>query len=163
MSCSWRVYYYLLFIWSYIRYRTKRSIMITGLLLTCLHQLYYFFSISFSNPILVLSIMKHISLDNLKNCGSIGSYRLILTGKFRLVGSRINWQVVSSLCKISSKFILFLVSLHIFSYSLKIFSLSAAIARHVDTTWLTDSSWPEVHNLHRGEPPDWLALVWYVR
>ena len=125
---------FLLFIWSYICYRTKRSIMITGLLVKLFTSVqYYFFSICFSNPILVLSKMKHKSLDNLKNWGRIGSYKLILTGKFRLVGSSINWQVVSSLCKISLKLILFLVRLPFFVYPLKIFPISTAIARHHQT------------------------------
>ena len=121
------------------------------------------FSNLFSNSIFLLSMIKQKSLDNLKNCGSNGSCKLTLFDRLRLEGSRINWHNSYSFFIMCSKLILFLVNLQSVLNSSNILSRWCFNAKHVEITWLTVSSSPVIQIRHHGEPPDWSALVLYVR
>ena len=128
-------------------YRTKQSIMINRI--NCswivIHIVFWTFSNCLSNPNLVLSMMKNMSLLSLKKSVTSGSLNLTCMNKFKLVGSRINWHNLSSLWQISTNFI-------------SILSLSTAIPLQVEMTWLTVSSDWQI--LQCGDPPDYSDLIW---
>ena len=118
------------------------------------------FSNSFSNCILVLSIIWQKSLDNWKKSFTNGSLKLTRKGKFKLVGSKINWHNCSGFTMMSSKLILFFVWVVRHLNCVRIRSLSVDNPLHTEITWLIVSSTPDVQIMHRCDPPDWFALIW---